>query len=278
IEMDFFGSRPSDVLQPQGRVFNQPRLRKGYLQLGKGNYKVVAGQDDMIISPLDPISLSHVGVPLGATAGDLWARLPQLRLDVTHSFSDTSTLFHIGILRPVFGDPRLGDIPIPGTAVDTSFSGFGERASQPFYQARIAAAHPFRGSTATVGAGVHYGEEAGGAKRNIPSWAFALDFHIPLQERVVLRGEGFVGSNLAPFQGGILQGVAALPLLPQLLSPRFIRLARVAVGANSPTASRTTTRISSTSAPARTIRATINSCPAQPAQKTRLPGSATSAN
>jgi len=214
IEMDFFGSRPSDVLQPQGRVFNQPRLRKGYLQLGKGNYKVVAGQDDMIISPLDPISLSHVGVPLGATAGDLWARLPQLRLDVTHSFGDTSTLFQIGILRPVFGDPRLGDIPIPGTAVDTSFSGFGERASQPFYQARIAAAHPFRGSTATVGAGVHYGEEAGGAKRNIPSWAFALDFHIPLQERVVLRGEGFVGSNLAPFQGGILQGVAALPPPP----------------------------------------------------------------
>ena len=214
IEMDFFGSRPSDVFQPQGRVFNQPRLRKGYLQLEKGNYKVVAGQDDMIISPLDPISLSHVGVPLGATAGDLWARLPQLRLDVTHSFGDTSTLFQIGILRPVFGDPRLGDIPQPGTSLDTAFSGFGERASQPFYQARLAASHPFRGSTATIGIGGHYGREAVGANHNIDSWAFTFDFHIPLQSRLVLRGEGFVGSNLAPFQGGILQGVAAAPATP----------------------------------------------------------------
>src|SRR5437764_4409774 len=211
IEMDFFGTRPSDLFQPQGRVFNQPRLRKGYLQLEKGNFKVVAGQDDMIISPLDPISLSHVGVPLGATAGDLWARLPQLRLDVTHNFGDTSTLFQIGILRPVFGDPRLGDIPQPGTSLDTAFSGFGERASQPFYQARIAASHPFRGSTATIGLGGHFGEEAVGASRKIDSWAFAFDFHIPLQSRVTLRGEGFVGSNLAPFEGGIVPGVAAAP-------------------------------------------------------------------
>ncbi len=214
IEMDFFGSRPSDQFQPQGRVFNQPRLRKGYFQLEKGNYKIVAGQDDMIISPLDPISLSHVGVPLGATAGDLWARLPQVRLDMTHSFGDTSALFQIGVLRPLFGDPRLGDMPQPGSSVDTAFSGFGERASQPFYQARLAVSHPFRGSTATIGLGGHFGQEAVGATRNIDSWAFAFDFHIPLQSRVTLRGEGFVGSNLVPFQGGILQGVAAAPPPP----------------------------------------------------------------
>jgi hypothetical protein len=28
---------------------------------------------------------------------------------------------------------------------------------------------------------------------------------------VILRGEGFVGSNLVPFQGGVLQGIAATP-------------------------------------------------------------------
>jgi hypothetical protein len=30
----------------------------------------------MILAPLDPVSLSHVGVPLGATAGDLWGWFP----------------------------------------------------------------------------------------------------------------------------------------------------------------------------------------------------------
>lgn len=211
VEFDFFGTRPVDSLQPQGRVFNEPRLRKAYFQLSKGGYKVVAGQDDMIISPLDPISLSHVGIPLGATAGNLWARLPQVRLDLSHSFGETTTLVQIGVLRPLFADPKLNDLPAVGSAVDSSFSGFGERASAPFYQTRLAVSHPLSGSTATVGVGGHFGSEAVGANRNVHSWALAVDGSIPIFPRLTFRGEGFLGSNLVPFQGGILQGVVVIP-------------------------------------------------------------------
>lgn len=214
VEFDFFGTRPVDTLQPQGRVFNEPRLRKAYFQLEKGGYRLVAGQDDMIIAPLDPISLSHVGFPLGATAGNLWARLPQVRLDLTHSFGDTTTLVQIGVLRPLFADPRLGDLPAVGSSVDSTFSGFGERASAPFYQTRVALSHPMSGSTATVGVGGHFGSEAVGANRNIHSWALAVDAELPILSRVKFRGEGFLGSNLVPFQGGILQGVVAIPRDP----------------------------------------------------------------
>jgi hypothetical protein len=56
----------------------------------------------------------------------------------------------------------------------------------------------------------HYGRERIGADREIDSWSFAYDFSVPLFSRVRLRGEGFVGSNLIPFQGGVLQGVAVL--------------------------------------------------------------------
>jgi len=42
----------------------------------------------------------------------------------------------------------------------------------------------------------------------LDSWAFAIDYAVPLHRRVTWRGENFVGSNLAPFQGGILQGVS----------------------------------------------------------------------
>jgi hypothetical protein len=222
LEFDFFGSRPSDTLQPQGRVLNQPRLRLAYLQLEKGTWKIVAGQDKMIIAPLDPVSLSHVAIPLGATAGNLWGWLPQVRLDVTHNLAEkTSALFQFGVLRPLFGDPRFvpsgaipGELPASGTAVDGAFSGFGERSSSPFYQARIAVSHPMAGSTATIGAGAHYGRERIGADRTLDSWAFAFDYNIPLHSRVILRGEGFLGSNLVPFQGGVLQGVAASPATP----------------------------------------------------------------
>jgi|GEM_PF-1260649 len=214
VEFDFFGTRPSDSLQPQGRVFNEPRLRKVYLQLEKGGYKLVAGQDDMIIAPLDPISLSHVGAPLGATAGNLWARLPQVRLDLTHHFGETTVLLQVGVLRPLFADPRLGDLPPVGAAIDSTFSGFGERASAPFYQTRLALSHPMSGSTATVGVGGHFGSEAVGANRNIHSWALAVDAELPLLSRLTFRGEGFLGSSLVPFQGGILQGVVAIPNPP----------------------------------------------------------------
>jgi len=241
LEFDFFGSRPVDGLQPQARVFNQPRLRLAYFQLENGMWRIVAGQDKVIIAPLDPISLSHVAIPLGATAGNLWGWLPQVRLDATHSLGDTSLLFQVGVLRPQFADPRLGpgtvtlapgvtvgipgELPTAGTAVDGAFSGFGERSNHPFYQARVAASHAFMGSTATVGLGAHYGRERIGAARKIDSWALAVDYHVPLHSRVILRGEGFVGSNLVPFQGGILQGVAATPA-----APPFTKITKIGAG------------------------------------------------
>src|SRR5262249_42212603 len=63
-----------------------------------------------------------------------------------------------------------------------------------------------------IGAGVHYGREILGYTRNhLDSWLFAFDFRVPVQTRLILRGEGYVGSNLIPFGGGIDQGVAAIP-------------------------------------------------------------------
>src|SRR5438874_2863818 len=133
VEIDFFGTRPVDNFLPQARVLNQPRLRLAFFQLQKGDFKIVAGQDKIIISPLDPVSFSHVGVPLGYSAGDLFGWLPQLRFDYNHKFGNTSALFQIGVLRPAFGDPRLSDEPAASTALDTAASGFGERSGQPFY-------------------------------------------------------------------------------------------------------------------------------------------------
>ena len=207
VEFDFFGARPSDTLLPEGRVLNQPRLRFAYVQLGKKNWKITAGQDKAIVAPLDPVSLSHVAIPLGATAGNLWAWLPQVRIDATHKFGSTSAVLQAGVLRPQFADPRLEAPPTSGTSLEGA-PGLGERAAQPFYQARVALSHPVNGRNATVGVGGHYGRERVGADRTVDSWALAIDYSAPLLERLTWRGELFVGSNLAPFQGGVLQGVA----------------------------------------------------------------------
>lgn len=209
-EFDFFGTTPTDTNLPEDRVLNQPRLRKAFIQLQKGDFKLIAGQDSIIISPMDPISLSHVAYPLGFSAGDLFGWLPQVRVDYNRKWGhNTRTLLQFGVLRPAFGDARLGDQPAANATVVTT-SGLGERASQPFYQARVAVSHPLRGSEATLGVGGHYGQERTSANATTDSWAFTFDYRIPLLRQLILRGEGYLGSNLVPFGGGILQGITAV--------------------------------------------------------------------
>jgi hypothetical protein len=223
LEFDFFGSRPVDNFLPEGRVLNQPRLRLAYFQFANKDWKITAGQDKAILAPLDPVSLSHVAIPLGATAGNLWGWLPQVRVDMNHKLGNTSTLFQFGVLRPQFADPRLGDLPGVGTSIDGT-PGLGERATHPFYQSRVAISHPMNASSLTVGASGHYGRERIGANRTLDSWAFAIDYTVPLHRRLTWRGENFVGSNLVPFQGGILQGVAFLQPVATLPPTVFNRI------------------------------------------------------
>jgi len=208
VEIDFFGARTADTFSAENRVFNQPRLRLAYFQLEHKSIKFVVGQDKMILAPLDPVSLSHVGVPLGATAGDLWAWLPQARVDWTTRMGTTGVLIQAGVLRPQFGDTRLETAPASGSVIDLSSSGLGERSSQPFYQARVALSPKVGSRTATFGVSGHFGQEIVGVNHNLQSWAAALDMRLPLSRYLILRGEGFAGSNLVPFQGGIFQGAA----------------------------------------------------------------------
>ena len=215
-EIDFFGSRTADTFSPQNRVFNQPRVRMGYFQLEHRHVKFVFGQDKMILAPLDPVSLSHVGVPLGATAGDLWGWFPQARMDWSSKLGSTGLLVQLGILRPQFGDTRLETAPASGSVIDLGSSGLGERSSQPFYQGRVALSPRVRQTTATFGVSAHFGEEKVGVDHNLQSWAVAVDMRLPLDPHLIIRGEGFAGRNLVPFQGGIAQGAAAIGNLPTL--------------------------------------------------------------
>ena len=220
VEADFFGTRTADGLQPQGRVLNQPRLRLAHFQLEKGNVKLLAGQAPAIIAPSDPVSFSHVALPMAATAGNLWARLPQVRVELKKEVGGVSALFQGGVLRPIFADPRLADLPPGGSAVDAQFSGFGERGSQPFYQARFSVSR----AEAAIGVGAHYGRERIGADRELDSWAMAIDYSLPIHSRLRLRGENFIGSNLVPFQGGILQGIAVFQIPGSLPPPIFHKI------------------------------------------------------
>lgn len=127
----------------------------------------------------------------------------------------TGLLVQLGVLRPQFGDTKLDPnaAPTSGSVIDLGSSGLGERSTQPFYQGRIAISPPVRKGTATFGVSAHFGQEKIGVDRNLQSWATAVDMRLPLDPHFILRGEGFAGSNLIPFQGAIVQGAALLGTL-----------------------------------------------------------------
>src|SRR5439155_17962098 len=122
-------------------------------------------QDKALLAPLDPISLWHVAMPLGATAGDLWAWAPHVRVDVTRQMGSTGLLFQAGVLRPQFGDTRMEAVPTASTSVDIGSSGLGERSTQPFYEGRVAVSPQIRGNTSTLGVSAHFGKERVGVDR-----------------------------------------------------------------------------------------------------------------
>ena len=65
IEVDFFGPRTADNFQSLNRVLNAPRLRIGYLQLEHKDWKIVMGQDKMILAGVIALVLPIVGGALG---------------------------------------------------------------------------------------------------------------------------------------------------------------------------------------------------------------------
>src|SRR5262249_22762465 len=125
-------------------------------------------------------------------------------VDKTFKYSEgTSLLVQGGVLRPASGV----DTPAAGSLADLP-SLAGERSGHPFYQARIAITTPLVASKSPpLGVSGHYGRIDTGPN-TVDSWGEAIDYVVPLHAKVALSGELWVGSNLAPFQAGIAQGVA----------------------------------------------------------------------
>jgi hypothetical protein len=211
VEMDFYGGFPASGQAPS---FPDMRLRLGYVKLDWGNFLLEAGQDWIVISPLNPVSVSHLAVVGFCTSGNLWLRYPQLRIEASRPIAGGGRAgITAALIRPVGGS----DVPAGGTLTDAA--GAGERSSIPFTQARLFYTRPVSGKTLGLGLGGHYGREnhrygvvtglsSTIREATLNSWAVAGDFQVPLGKWFSVQGEFFDGSNLDSFQGGINQGTS----------------------------------------------------------------------
>jgi hypothetical protein len=143
IEIDFWGLRGS--IPPAGITQTSIRLRLAYLKYGPvDGLSVTVGQDWAPLAPYNPNTIAHQAITGCSGSGNLWARLPQIRVEQRWK----PVLVQVAILRP-----HAADAPTtPVSQADQS--GSGERSQRPFFQGRVAG---FLGPL-TVGVAGHMGQ------------------------------------------------------------------------------------------------------------------------
>lgn len=198
VEADFYGGLPAIGV---GENFGVVRLRVAKFKLDWERSSLLVGQDWVIFAPLNPSSIAAAAIPQFAASGNLWARLPQARIETR--FGGGRFLYQGAVLAPTSGDfPSGSDSPFllqPGAA---------SRSGSPSVESRLAFTGPdFLGTKkpGTIALSAHFGRTKV-YDSALGSYGLAVDWSVPLVKRVGLTGEAFVGQNLGGLQGGVFQG------------------------------------------------------------------------
>ena len=193
VQFDLSGGFPNTL---NGNSYGLFRLRIASMRMDWDHTSIVAGQDNVFLSPLSPTSFASLAIPAFSYTGNLWGWVPQVRVE--HRF-DLSTRQSItlqgGILDNITGEPPYAQFDNIASA--------GERSSQPAYGVRVAWASTAFGQPVTLGAAGYYGRQDWALDRYADAWAGMTDWQIPLAPRVTLSGEFYRGRAVGAFGGGI---------------------------------------------------------------------------
>jgi len=225
VEMDFWGLGGSAA--NGGVLQSAPRLRLAFMTFSfmDGCLKLTAGQDWVkAFAPYSPSTIAHVSIPGFSSSGNLWNRLPQIRVDYTMDMDMTTMMFQGAIVRP-FGadvDPH-NPYGLPGAdqeATQGDYIGAGELSQTPFGQARVAVTYD---DMVTVGVSGHAGQMDFSKKKpwhdgsnthtyngeeldeKINTYGVAGDLKI-VTPMVEIMGEGFWGQNLPMYFSNLRLG------------------------------------------------------------------------
>jgi hypothetical protein len=154
----------------------------------------------MVLAPRNPTSLAAFASPALVRSGNLYLRVPQVRLERRTGAGAGADLVLTGaIVAPLSGDftTTLYTFAPPALA--------GERSRWPAAQGRVAwRSRPDTGALAwDVGVSGHYGrEKTASAERDVEAWAADGEVRFG---RVAVAGEWFAGDNLDAFGGAVGQ-------------------------------------------------------------------------
>jgi hypothetical protein len=188
---DFFGGIPGFQT---GQVMGLPRLLVAYARFDGTRVGAQVGQDQVLLAPRDPTSLSGFAFPLLFRSGNLYLRAPHARMELKMAPLLRAAA---GIVAPIGGDLVGDDYRFVPSALG------GERSRRPGAQARIeiGSGDPEATRRAAVGVSGHYGWERRPAAL-AESWAAAVDFGAR-RDVFGVAGEVFLGENIDAFGGAL---------------------------------------------------------------------------
>lgn len=197
LQFDFSGGFPA---AENGVNFGIARLRIASMRLDWDHTSIVAGQDNLFLSPLSPTSFASLAIPQFAYAGNLWGWIPQVRVERRLDLStNQSVTLQGGIFDNLTGEQSYDTFNRNPQA--------GEASSQPGFGVRVAWTRNIFGRNLTLGGAGYYSRQDWGFNRHVDGWAGMTDWEIPVASRVTLSGEFYRGLAVGGFGGAIGRSV-----------------------------------------------------------------------
>jgi hypothetical protein len=197
IVADFFGEFPETN---NGAASGSFRLRTGTIRLDWKDTSLVGGMDNFFVSPGYPTSFASLGIPPFSYSGNLWAWMPQIRVEHRFKTSEASAI----ILSGGILDPLTGETP-PNEFLRLPLA--GENSRQPGYGARLEWSRRVFGEALTAGVGGYYNRENWGFNRNVDGWAATTDWSVPFGSRFRLNGKLYAGRAIGGLGAGVGRSV-----------------------------------------------------------------------
>jgi hypothetical protein len=200
VNFDFGGGFPAT---DNGVSSGIVRLRTAAVRLDWKDTSVIAGQDQLFLSPIAPTSFASVIVPPLSYTGNLWAWTPQLRVEHRFAMSGDSTL----VLQGALLDPLTGEPPDQDYYTWYRQPSAGEASRQPGYAARVGYTRPMLGQTFTAGVGGYYSRQNWGFDRMVNGWTAIADMSLPLSHKFSVSGEFYRGAAIGGFGAALGRSV-----------------------------------------------------------------------
>ena len=197
VQVDFGGGFPAGALD--GVSTGIVRLRTASMRLDWERTSIVAGQDDLFISPNSPSSFASLITPSFGYSGNLWGWVPQLRIEHRISLSsDQDLVLQAGILDNLTSEPSYGTHRQPEA---------GEASAKPAYAFRTGWKGAWHSRPTGFGVSAYYSRQNWGFDWNVDGWAIATDWRVPIANQLELSGEFYRGRAIGGLGGGIGQSV-----------------------------------------------------------------------